>query len=129
MYDLILRGGTLFDGSGDERRADRGAGGIRAPRIASPRRIPRSTRRSGRAPNLHHGALAAGGDDTPSPPASSSLHPHSIGSGRTFQISSPYCRIVRSDEKNPHRAVLRIDLRVQASRSRYAAAARSLAAT
>ena len=41
-----------------------------------------------------------------------------IGTGFTFQISSQYWRIVRSDEKKPQRAVLRMDIRVHLSGSR-----------
>ena len=50
---------------------------------------------------------------------------HGTATGWTRQISSLYCRIVRSEEKKPERAALRIDIRVQPSRSRNAAAARS----
>lgn len=42
------------------------------------------------------------------------------GTGSTFQICSQYSRIVRSEEKNPHRAVLRIDIFDQADWSRHA---------
>jgi hypothetical protein len=41
-----------------------------------------------------------------------------IGTGRTPQISSAYCRMVRSLENFPVWAVLRIDMRVQATGSR-----------
>jgi 5-methylcytosine-specific restriction endonuclease McrA len=41
--------------------------------------------------------------------------PYSIGIGPTSQISSAYCRMVRSDEKRPLRATLRIAMRVQRS--------------
>src|SRR4029450_8902253 len=40
--------------------------------------------------------------------------------GLTFQMSRQYSRIERSDEKRPTRALLRMDMRVQAFRSEYA---------
>lgn len=39
--------------------------------------------------------------------------------GSTPQISSQYSRMVLSEEKKPHRAELRIDMRVHRSSSRY----------
>ena len=43
----------------------------------------------------------------------------SIGTACTRQMSRQYSRIVRSEENLPVRAALRIDMRVQRSRSRY----------
>ena len=52
-----------------------------------------------------------------------------VVTGRTFQISSQYSRIARSEENLPARAVLRIDMRVQRSGSFQAALTRSWQAT
>ena len=41
--------------------------------------------------------------------------PYSMGMGPTSQISSAYCRMVRSEEKRPLRATFRIAIRVQFS--------------
>ena len=49
--------------------------------------------------------------------------------GRTFQMSSQYSAIARSDENLPLRAVFRIDIRVHASRSCHAALTRSWQST
>ena len=46
--------------------------------------------------------------------------PHSTRTGSVFQISRAYSRIVRSDEKRPMRATLRIAMAVQRSGSRHA---------
>src|SRR5215217_5851007 len=50
----------------------------------------------------------------------SSCESNRIGTGFTFQMSSQYWPMVRSEENFPQRAALRTDIRVQRSLSRYA---------
>jgi len=70
--------------------------------------IPATSRRAGRSPGPQSRTTLTGG---------------------TFQISSQYSRIARSDENFPARAVFRIDIRVQRSGSCHAALTRSWHAT